>query len=111
MAEADIKISELRHLTNSLFDCLEGQGVDGIHVRQSQYWKVYFADAFEVGPPTLVMGDVYDDLNDMRAEVHGTNDDTTLWHAFMHLSGLINIVAYAAENGDLAKRVAMEKHP
>jgi len=111
MAEADIKISELRQLTNSLFDSLEGQGVDGIRVRQSHYWKIYFTDAFEPGAPALVMGDVHDDLNDVRAEVEKAPDDEPIsWHAFMHLSGLINLVACAAENGDLVRQVGSENH-
>ncbi|WP_256750321.1 hypothetical protein [Mesorhizobium sp. Mes31] len=110
MAEGAIKISELRELAIGLFDFLEGQGFDCIDVKQSQYWKVYFADAFDLSPPALVMGDVYDDLNDVRAEVKGSNDDTVAWHAFMHLSGLMNFVACAAESGHLTKRTAMEKH-
>lgn len=110
MAEAAIKISELRELANSLFDLLEGQGVDRIDVKQSQYWKVYFADAFDLSPPALVMGDVHDDLNDVRAEVKGSNDHVIAWHAFMHLSGLMNFVAYSGESGDFVKRTVMEKH-
>ncbi|MER9137746.1 hypothetical protein NKI20_15835 [Mesorhizobium sp. M0830] len=110
MAEAVIKISELRDFASSLFDRLEAQGVDHIDVKQSQYWKVYFADAFNLSPPSLVMGDVYDDLNDLRAEVKGSNSDAIAWHAFMHLSGLMNFVAYSAESCDFVKRTVMEKH-
>ncbi|RUW86916.1 MAG: hypothetical protein EOS71_02810 [Mesorhizobium sp.] len=109
MVAGDVKIPELRQLTNSLFDGLEDQGIDSIHVAQSQYWKVYFTDAFQAETPTCVMGDVYDDLNDVRAEVDKAREDETIsWHAFMHLAGLINLVAYAAENGELVKSAAME---
>ena len=108
MAEAAIKISELRELANGLFDLLEGQGVDRIDVRQSRYWKVFFTDTFDLSPPALMMGDVFDDLKDVRAEVKDSNNDSIAWHAFMHLSGLMNFVAYAAESGDLVKRAAME---
>ncbi|BCG80365.1 hypothetical protein [Mesorhizobium sp. 113-3-3] len=108
MAEAVIKISELRDLADSLFERLKGQGFDHVEVKQSQYWKVYFANAFDVSAPSLVMGDIYDDLNDVRAEVKGSDDGDAVWHAFMHFSGLVNFVAYAAESGGLVKRTAME---
>ena len=108
MAEAAVRIEELRQLSNSLFDALAGQGIESVDVKQSQYWKVYSSDMFNFASPEPVLGDIYDDFNDVRAEVKDPND-AVMWHAFMHLSGLMNLIAYAAENGDLTKKTVREK--
>ncbi|SDO52184.1 hypothetical protein [Phyllobacterium sp. OV277] len=97
-----IELSELKGLTNRLFDLLEQARIERIPVTQNQYWSVFAADAFALdGPPSPTMGDVWDDWEDLRSEVAGQIPETTtiFWHAFDHLSGLMKAVAYADLQG------------
>jgi len=102
-AEKSIELSELKALTNRLFETLEQAGIDRIPVTQNLYWTVFASEAFGSGePPQATMGDVLDDLADLRSEVMNEDPETTIaWHAFEHLSGLMKFIAHADLDGGL----------
>ena len=53
-------------------------------------------------PPELVLGDVFDDLRDVRSEAGAPEEEAVIfWHAFHHLSGLMLFLANADMQGDL----------
>ncbi|NGN40661.1 hypothetical protein G6N74_06255 [Mesorhizobium sp. CGMCC 1.15528] len=107
--EKSIELSELKALTNRLFESLEHAGVDRIPVTQNQYWTVFVSEAFgSAEPPQATMSDVLDDLADLRSEVTDEDQETTLiaWHAFEHLSGLMKFVAHADLDGSLTAPLA-----
>ncbi|MEI5677529.1 MULTISPECIES: hypothetical protein [unclassified Mesorhizobium] len=107
--EKSIELSELKALTNRLFESLEQAGIDRIPVKQNLYWTVFVSEAFgSAEPPQATMSDVLDDLADLRSEVVGQSSETTLiaWHAFEHLSGLMKFVAQADLDGDLTSALA-----
>jgi hypothetical protein len=112
--QTSIELSELKALTNRLFETLEQAGVDRIPVTQNQYWTVFVSEAFGSGEaPEPTMSDVLDDLADLRSEVMQEDPETTLvaWHAFEHLSGLMKFVARADLDGNLTSVLAKTSEP
>ena len=68
MAKSDtIEIAELKRLIDHLFEYLMRSGVDRVPVTQNFYWTVFVDDAFNLpDTPAPMMGDVLDDLEDLR---------------------------------------------
>lgn len=101
MAPQYIDTAEIGRLASRLFDLLEKRGATQVRVEDPRYWAV-LPDAREpVKAPSPVMGDVMDDLTDLRAEAAEVAELLVVWHAFNHLAGLIRMIARADMNGDL----------
>jgi len=112
--QTSIELCELKALTSRLFETLEHAGIDRIPVKQNLYWTVFVSEAFGSGePPQATMGDVLDDLADLRSEVMNQDPETTLiaWHAFEHLFGLMKFVAHADLDGGLTAPLANSGEP
>jgi hypothetical protein len=101
MAVELVNAKEIRRLAIRLFDLLETKGISQIRVEDSQYWTVFPEAKESAERPSPVMGDVMDDLEDLRAEAAGTAESLVVWHAFNHLAGLMKLIARADMNGDL----------
>ena len=97
-----IALSEIKSLALKLFDAVEAKGVTHVKVPSPQYWTVS-PDAFEAEQPEALLGDVWDDLQDLRLELIPEDDERELsiWHAFHHLSGLMELIAHADNSGEL----------
>ena len=108
-ATKSIMLSELRGLTDQVFDFLAKAGIEHVPVNQNFYWTIAADAAFtSIEPPSPSMGDILDDLSDLRSEVVDQTPETTaiIWHAFEHLSGLMKFVAYADLGGQLTSEAA-----
>jgi hypothetical protein len=104
MTETDtIDISELRRLSDTLFRRLEQQGVRRIDVKEPIYWMIFPDAAFNpYKQPELLMGNVFDDMSDLRSEAGAPDEEfVSFWHAFHHLSGLMLFLANADLQGGL----------
>jgi hypothetical protein len=101
MAPWLVDTKEIRQLSAQLFDLLEQRGATQIRVEDAQYWTVFPEAREPVEKPSPVMGDVMDDLEDLRAEASGSAETLVVWHAFNHLAGLMKLIARADMNGDL----------
>jgi hypothetical protein len=101
MAET-IALSEIKSLAVRLFETLEERGFTHAKVPNPQYWTVSL-DAFETDQPQPTMGDVWDDLHDLKGEMAPEDDEheVIIWHAFHHLSGLTQFISNADMNGEL----------
>jgi hypothetical protein len=109
-ASQSIDLTELRRLSDALFARLERDGVRSVNVASPHYWTVFADDAFGMDKtPDLVIGDVLDDLRDLRRDLHAAGDEAfTPWHAFHHLSGLMLMIAAADMQGSLTKAAEEE---
>jgi len=86
-----VEISEIRALTERLFDRLKSAGLDRVPLNRGAFWTVFFDDAFVETAPRPMLTDVDDCLADLRNEV---NAETMIgWHALHHLSELLSYVA------------------
>jgi hypothetical protein len=103
-----IDIAELRRLSDQLFRRLEQHGVRQVSVTSRDYWTIFADEAFSLDqPPELVVGDVLDDLRDVRKDAGATRDEAVaFWHAFHHLSGLMLFLANADMQGELVSAPA-----
>ena len=110
-ANHSIDLTELRRLSDALFARLERSGVHSVAVASPHYWTVFADDAFTMDKtPDLVIGDVLDDMRDLRRDLDAAGDEAfTPWHAFHHLSGLLLMIAAADMQGSLAP-VAVEEN-
>ena len=101
MAET-IALAEIKSLAVRLFESLEQRGLTHAKVPNPQYWTVSL-DAFQIEQPEPAVGDVWDDLRDLQGEMSraGEEHEPILWHAFHHLSGLMQFIANADINGGL----------
>ena len=97
-----ISLSEVKSLAVRLFEALEQRGLTHAKVPNPQYWTVSL-EALETDQPEPTLGDVWDDLHDLRAEAarHDRNHEISIWHAFHHLSGLTQFISNADKNGEL----------
>ena len=97
-----IDLSELRKLSDRLFDRLERNGIHQVGVKGRDYWTIFADEAFNVDKvPELVIGDVFDDMRDIRKNAEAPEDEAiAFWHAFHHLSGLMLFLANADMRGD-----------
>jgi hypothetical protein len=99
---------ELRRLVDRLFANMEAAGIRSIPINKSNYWSVFYTEAFSADHPELIVGDVLDDFEDLRNEVDGFDKGNEseavllLQHAFHHLSGLAKFMAYADSQGQFA---------
>lgn len=94
--ESTIDVRELKELSSRVLDALLENGIEKIEVDQPQYWAVDPQDSFRLSrAPDLLVGNVWDDLGDLRVEVEGSVADLSVWHACDHLAGLIKLVAAA----------------
>jgi hypothetical protein len=98
-----IQLGEMKGFTDRLFDTLRRSGVESLSVPQNFYWTVHSSDAFALAEaPAPTMGDIWDDLADLRWELVDTPDEAvTLWHACDHLAGLFKAIASADIDGRL----------
>ena len=99
-----IELAELRGLSNRLFERLERMGYDRVGVPKSHcYWMIFVDQAFRIEKaPEIVVGNVLDDLGDVRREASTPDDEhMTPWHAFHHLAGLMLTIANADMQGGL----------
>lgn len=105
MTEIDtIEVAELRGLVDRLFRGLEEAGIDRIGVTKEHYWTVFPNAAFSADQlASPVLGNVANDLSDLRAEVANLNagEFVSFWHAFHHLSGLLKLIAFTDMEGGL----------
>lgn len=100
-----IDIAELRGLTDRLFQILEDEGVRSIPVTHVHYWTVFPDAAFtSEARPEPIAGNVRCDLTDFRDEVrgHGSGSALMVWHALLHLAGLMKFIAFTDLQGDLS---------
>jgi hypothetical protein len=102
-----IQLSEIKGFTDRLFDILRRSGIESVSVPQNFYWTVHSSDAFaSAEPPAPTMGDIWDDLADLKWELVGTPDEAvSLWHACDHLAGLMKAIASADIDGQFKKSV------
>lgn len=102
MSGHSIELSEVKSLTIQLFDMLQARGVSHINVPSDQYWTVSL-DAFQVDKPEPMLGSILDDISDLKGEIAPVDDqyEPIIWHAFHHLSGLMQLISHADINGDL----------
>ncbi len=110
-ASQSIDLTELRRLSDALFARLEREGVRRVNVASPHYWTVFADDAFGIDTtPDLVIGDVLDDLRDLRRDAGTAAGDEafTPWHAFHHLSGLMLMIAAADMQGALTPTATEE---
>jgi hypothetical protein len=105
-----IDLAELRRLSDRLFARLEQGGVQQVSVKNPHYWTIFADAAFDLEkPPEPVIGDVFDDLRDVRRDAGTPEAEAViLWHAFHHLSGLMLFLANADMQGELAAAPAKE---
>ena len=103
MTPTFVDMNEIRHLSARLFDLLEQRGVTQISVEDAQYWTIFPEAREPAEKPSPLMGDVMDDLEDLRAEASGSAETLVVWHAFNHLAGLMKLIARADMNGDLVE--------
>jgi hypothetical protein len=98
-----IELTELRMLSDTPFRRLEQYGVRQIGVKNRHHRMIFPDAAFNLDqPPELVLGDVFDDLRDVRSEAGAPEEEAVIfWHAFHHLSGLMLFLANADMQGDL----------
>ena len=97
-----IALAEIKSLAVRLFAALEERGLTHAKVPNPQYWTVSL-DAFETDQPEPTLGDVWDDLHDLKGEIvrEGDEHEMIIWHAFHHLSGLTQLISNADKNGEL----------
>ena len=109
-ANRNIDLTELRKLSDALFARLEREGVRSVYVASPHYCTVFADDAFGMDKaPDLVIGDVLDDLRDLRRDADASADNGfTPWHAFHHLSGLMLMIAAADMRGSLTPTATQE---
>jgi hypothetical protein len=94
-----ISIREIGRLARGVFESLEQAGIEEVNVDGAQYWCVFPADSFASQRPDLTMGDVVDDLKDLRSEVDDPESPlktTSPWHALHHLHGIVGYLAAKA---------------
>ena len=102
-----IRLDEMKGFADRLFDVLRRSGFESISVPQNVYWTVHSSDAFALAEaPSPTMGDVWDDVSDLRSELVDAYDETVcVWHVCEHLGGLLKALAAADINGELTKKV------
>lgn len=96
MNETALTISEVKNWVEAIFEAMERADVTSIPVEERHYWQVHSSDAFEFKDrPDPVVGDVFDDIHDLRSEVTNfrANEGMVLWHALDHLSGILTFLA------------------
>ncbi len=96
-----VKLSELRNLTNAIFDELENLGQSQIYLRHDYYWSFVGQKRYEIEPtPKPSLGQLYDDLEFLRT----ANTETRLTASHLcNLAGLFNYI------GDLGNQVFYEE--
>jgi len=101
MSSAFIDVNEIKHLTIGMFQMLEEKRISRVQVDDPYYWTVFPEVPQPAEAPAPVLGDVFDDLDDVRADAARPSDELVVWHAFNHLAGLIKLIARADLKGDL----------
>lgn len=87
-----VRVSELRRATNLLFDHLEASGQDEITVESGYYWNIPTEALYAVyeEPSDFTMGQLSDDLNEVRHLLTGTKPPIA--HALVWVSALLRYV-------------------
>jgi hypothetical protein len=91
-----ISVQEVRGLALAIFDRLLASGIETVTIGQPVYWSVFPTEVFSVQKPDLVLSDVADDLEDLRAETRDADSPLSLgfpWHALHHFAGICSAMA------------------
>jgi hypothetical protein len=94
-----ISVREISRLARGVFEALERAGIEEVEVDRDQYWCVFPSDSLATAAPGLTLGDVTDDLKDLKSEVDDPESPLKLaspWHALHHLHGIIGYLAAKA---------------
>ena len=95
-ASATISVEEITSLVTVALRRLAETGRSEITVPISNYWAIPSSECFATdGGNVIVLGDVWDDLEDLRKEALGAADDFNGWHAFDHIAGLMKLISYS----------------
>ncbi|MGV2098293.1 hypothetical protein [Rhizobium sp. 21-4511-3d] len=96
-----VELSEIRALTERLFERLREVGLDRVPLDQGPFWTVFFDEAFGEVAPEPMLTDVGDCVADLRAEVSA--EEMIGWHALHHLSELLSYLAKCDLDGNLSR--------
>lgn len=99
MSAERISIREISRLAHGVFESLEQAGIEEVDVDGGRYWCVFPTDSFASQTPDLTVGDVADDLKDLRSEVDDSESPLKMglpWHALHHLHGIVGYLAARA---------------
>ena len=93
MEENVVQISELRNWANKIFDAVERRGISRIDLPARFYWTLDSVEIWDGTPPTATVGDLADDLQDIRNDLETAEDDAErsiiVWHTLDHFIGVL----------------------
>jgi hypothetical protein len=91
----NITVSELRRVTNLVFDRLEAEGRGSIELTSDFYWDIAPEHLYDPAAPppesSLTLGQLSSDWDEVRSI--GTEHDPVPWHDLAHLSALLKYIA------------------
>ncbi len=93
MSETMVTISEMRRWANSVFDAVEAQGHSFVDLQGRNYWVLNSEEIWSAEPPDALLGDLRDDLEDIRNDLNEPDlavRATFAWHTLDHLIGTLN---------------------
>ena len=98
----EIKISDLRNITNLLFNHLESIGINKIEITKDFYWFIQKEELYNPydKPQKIDLGQLSDDWDDLGKILKG-QDDPGYWD-FVDLSALLRFIG---ESDILLKKV------
>lgn len=87
-----LSVSEIRAMTNSVFDALEASGTTQLVETSGYYRSIDCMDAWDMTQePAITVGDLADDFGDFRSDRTTHKDEMPLivWHTLEHLLGVL----------------------
>ena len=104
MSVERIQISELRVWSSAIFDAAGACRVDTVNMDAQHYWKLDTAEVWSGKPPEPCIGDLLDDVADIRRDV--AEPDLVVrgayaWHTLDHFIGVLTKLSAQLKAVDL----------
>jgi hypothetical protein len=90
----NITVTELRRITNAIFDELESSGQGPVELTSDYYWNIPSERLYAVEPPpidSLDLGQLTSDWEELSAV--GRENDPVPSHDLVHLAAVLRFVA------------------
>ena len=88
MTESIVAVSEIRRWANSVLDAVESQGRLTVDLQRRNYWVLNSEEIWTSEPPEALLGDLNDDLEDIRNDLSKPDlaiREVLAWHTLDHL--------------------------
>jgi len=109
MGAITVSVVEIRNWFGAALDTVERNHGPEVQLEQLPYWQVASPDAFDLSvAPELIVGDLADDVNDIRKDVGVPVDERSIyaWHLLDHLKGVLVALSASEHPGGFPSHIS-----